>query len=78
MTEGSSKSLTWGTLLAGVLSAAALAAIGCVKPIASRDGASPLGVNLPGSADPRGPQQRYISRETPQRSGDNDLRSASH
>lgn len=78
MTEGSSKGLTWGTLLAGVLSAAALAAIGCVKPVAERDGASPLGVNLPGSTDSRAPQQRYISRDTGVRSGDNLSRSSRH
>jgi hypothetical protein len=69
MTEGSSKGLTWGTLLAGVLSAVALAAIGCVKPMAGHDGASPLGVNLPGASEPGNAQQRYISRETSPRAG---------
>ena len=77
MTEGSSKGLTWGTLLAGVLSALALAAIGCVKPIGSRDGAGPLGVNS-GSGDSGGVQQRYISRETSPRSGDNLPASTQH
>ena len=40
MTEGSSKGLTWATLLAGVLSAAWLAIAGCIKPVplANADG----------------------------------------
>ena len=37
MTEASSKGLTWGTLVAGVASAFALAAIGCIKPMPARD-----------------------------------------
>ncbi len=75
MTESSSKGLTWGTLLAGVLSALALAAIGCVKPMVSRDGANPLGVNSPGSGTSGSEQQRFISRESTPRSGASSLRS---
>ncbi|KNZ34166.1 MAG: hypothetical protein AD742_01825 [Methylibium sp. NZG] len=39
MTEASSKGLTWATLVAGVVSAFALAAIGCIKPMPVHDDA---------------------------------------
>ncbi len=78
MTDGSSKGLTWGTLLAGVLSALALIAIGCVKPMAGRDTASPLGVHLPGAAEPGAARQRYITREAGPRSGGSAPRSSQH
>jgi hypothetical protein len=78
MTESSSKGLTWGTLLAGVVSALLLVAIGCVKPLASRDGTGPLGSNLQGSSESQSPQQRFVSRESAPRSGDNGPRSSRH
>ena len=78
MTESSSKGLTWGTLLAGVVSALLLVAIGCVKPLTSRDGAGPLGSSLPGSSDSRSPHQSFVSRESAQRPGDSGPRSSRH
>lgn len=70
MTEGSSKGLTWGTLLAGVVSALALTAIGCVKPLAAtRDGAGPLGSALSGAAAPGRAQPGFVSRESAPRPG---------
>lgn len=71
MTEGSSKGLTWGTLVAGVVSAFALAVIGCLQPIASDDRAGPFGSSLPGSADASRGQPGLTSRESAQRTGDN-------
>ncbi len=78
MTEGSSKGLTWGTLVAGVVSAFALAAIGCVKPLAAGDGASPLGSSLPGASDEGRAQPSFVSRESVQRPGDGRLPSTRH
>ena len=76
MTESSSKGLTWGTLLAGVVSALLLAAIGCVKPRASRDGGGPLGSSMPGASESRSPQQSFVSHESAPRSSDNGPRSS--
>ena len=78
MTEGSSKGLTWGTLLAGIVSAFALAAIGCVKPMSARDGAGPLGSSLPGASDAGRAQPGFVSHESVQRHGDSRLPSARH
>ena len=71
MTKGSSKGLTWGTLLAGIVSAFALTAIGCIKPMASPDSASRFGASLPGSPDAGRAQPGFLSRESAQRGGDN-------
>ena len=71
MTEGSSKGLTWGTLVAGVVSAFALAAIGCVKPLAARDSAGPLGSSQSGSPDAHAAPASFSSRESAQRARDN-------
>ena len=74
MTEASSKGLTWGTLLAGVVSALALAMIGCVKPVAAaRDGADPLGSALSGASAPGRAQPGFVSRESAQRPGGSSL-----
>lgn len=61
--------------MAGVLSALALAAIGCVTPMDSRNGAGPLGTALSASAG-ADPQQSFVSRELPLRPGDNRLPSS--
>jgi hypothetical protein len=68
MTKASSKGLTWGTLLAGVVSALALAVIGCVKPAAAtRVGADPLGSALSGASAPGRAQPGFVSTESAQR-----------
>lgn len=78
MTEGSSKGLTWATLAAGVVSALLLVAIGCVRPLAGRDDAGNARTGLMSGSERDGPQQRYISNESVQRSRDAHLSSAPH
>jgi hypothetical protein len=79
MTEGSSKGLTWGTLLAGVVSALALIVIGCVKPMATtRDSSGLLGSGLQGSADAVRAQPGFVSRDSVQRPGDNRVSPGRH
>ena len=78
MTEGSSKGLTWATLAAGVVSAALLVAIGCLRPMAARDAAGNLRSGMPTGSERDGAQQRYISNESAQRPGDAHRRSAPH
>jgi hypothetical protein len=74
MTEGSSKGLTWGTLVAGVVSALALIVIGCAKPMAAtRDSAGLLGSDLPGASDAVRAQPGFVPRESVQRPGDSRL-----
>lgn len=77
MTEGSSKGLTWATLVAGVVSAALLAIIGCVKPVQGGDHRTGLRLDRSPFAGAGESAQRFGSHEPPQRPG-NSNRQATH
>lgn len=78
MTESSSKSLTWATLVAGVASALLLAAIGCIKSPSAGDDSSRSRNDLSSSVEAGAPQQRYISQESVQRARETNLPSSRH
>ena len=78
MTEGSSKGLTWATLAAGLVSAALLVAIGCIRPMIERDAAGNFRSGMPAGSERDGAQPRYLSNESAERARDADPRSAPH
>ena len=77
MTEGSSKGLTWATLLAGVASAVLLAIIGCVKPVQGGDNPTGLRLDFSPFSAPGVSPQRFVRQESAQRPG-NSNRQPSH